>query len=216
MTQLRTFLLIPFFYLYKLNFKYSRLAIFYLVKYLDSGLPYSTLIRKILWHYHQIKLGQYSYGVFNPYILPEGIVIGKFTSCADFRVMYNHKINEVTTHPFTFSKNFGACIKDRLDKFSLEIGNDVWIGHNTIILAKVKKIGDGAIIGAGSVVTKDVPAYAIVAGNPAKLVRYRFSKYQIKKLQKIKWWNWCEEKIFKNYQDFLDINQFLNKYDKES
>lgn len=77
------------------------------------------------------------------------------------------------------------------------IGNDVWIGANVTIMGGVT-IGDGAVVGAGSIVTKDVEPYAIVVSVPAKVVRYRFNKATIKKLTKIKWWNWPEKKIEKH------------------
>lgn len=74
------------------------------------------------------------------------------------------------------------------------IGNDVWIGYEATIMPGVK-IGDGAIIASKSVVTKDIPAYSIVGGNPAKIIKFRFDKERIKELLEISWWNWSAEKI---------------------
>lgn len=90
-------------------------------------------------------------------------------------------------------------IKEALEKFTKDnsktvIGNDVWIGANVTILSGVT-INNGAVIGAGAVVTKDVPSYAIVVGVPAKVMRYRYSEEQIEILNKIKWWDWPDEKI---------------------
>ena len=70
----------------------------------------------------------------------------------------------------------------------LEIGNDVWIGNRAIILGKVRSIGNGAVIGAGAIVTKDVPAYAVVGGNPARILKYRFDEATICKLEDLRWW----------------------------
>ena len=78
-----------------------------------------------------------------------------------------------------------------------QIGNDVWIASGANILRKVK-VGDGAVIGAGAIVTKDVPPYAIVTGVPAKVVKYRFPEETIEKLLKIKWWDWPKEVIREN------------------
>ena len=89
-----------------------------------------------------------------------------------------------------------------------KIGNDVWIGRSAIVLSGVN-IGNGAVIGAGSVVTKDVPDYAIVAGNPAKLIRYRFDEHTIQELQSLKWWAWPDEKIKQYAEYFVDPQQFL-------
>jgi len=91
------------------------------------------------------------------------------------------------------------------------IENDVWIAREVKILEGVT-IGNGAIIGAYSVVTKDVPPFAFVAGNPARLIRYRFSEDIIDKLQKIKWWDWGMSTVRKRLNDFLDIDKFVEKY----
>lgn len=90
------------------------------------------------------------------------------------------------------------------------IGSDVWIGRNAVILGNVT-IGDGAIIGAFSVIAKDVPPYAVVVGNPQVIKRYRFTEEQIEKLLKIKWWLWPDEKVDENKQDFLNIAIFISK-----
>ncbi len=103
--------------------------------------------------------------------------------------------------PFRYAEN----------KYSVVIGNDVWIGHGATIIAGVK-IGDGAIIAAGAVVTKDVAPYAIVGGVPAKVIKYRFSPDEIKKLTHINWWNWSKDKIRQEASKFSDINVFINDF----
>jgi len=90
----------------------------------------------------------------------------------------------------------------------VNIGNDVWIGRSAIILSGVN-VGNGAVVGAGSVVTKDVPPYAIVAGNPARLIRYRFEPDVIKKLNNMKWWNFDDKTLKKNGKYFNNIDLFL-------
>lgn len=96
----------------------------------------------------------------------------------------------------------------------VRIGSDVWIGARVIILPAVT-IGNGAIIGAGAVVTHDVPPYAVVAGVPAKILRFRYEKEQMQKLLKIAWWNWSEEKIFENLDFFYgDVNEFIRKFQR--
>ena len=158
--------------------------------------------------------------------------IGRFCSIAEnVRIVIgNHPTSVfVTTYPsfyyntesqigYTFHK--GNPLFMGLNKFPkgesdfhVIIGNDVWIGCNCLIIEGVK-IGDGAIIGAGAVVTKDVPPYSIVAGVPAKVIKYRFSEEQISMLDRIKWWNWPVDKIAENYQDFADIDVFIKKYSR--
>ena len=98
----------------------------------------------------------------------------------------------------------------------INIGNDVSIGARAIINPGIT-IGDGAVIGSGSVVTHDVEPYSIVAGSPAKIINYRYSKEQIEKLLKIAWWSWDEKKIIENL-DFMygDIDQFIEKFGPRS
>ena len=92
-------------------------------------------------------------------------------------------------------------------KWNLVIGNDVWIGSRAILLGAIK-IGDGAVVGAGSVVTKDVPPYAIVVGNPARIIGYRFNEQTIKELMRLSWWN-NDLKWLSTHADlFNDINNF--------
>lgn len=101
---------------------------------------------------------------------------------------------------------------DVLSKGAIEIGHDVWIGTNAIILSGVT-IGTGAIVGAGSLVAKDVPPYAIVAGNPAKVLRFRFSDELIAKLLQSQWW--ClPDTMLKQLEDYFyytDIDEFLRQ-----
>ena len=97
--------------------------------------------------------------------------------------------------------------------YKINIGNDVWIGRGSILKCtnrdKPLIIGDGAVIASDSVVVKNVPPYAIVGGNPAKVIKYRFSEDIIEKLLKIQWWNWDIDKIYENYKYFNDIEKFV-------
>jgi len=133
--------------------------------------------------------------------------IGKFCSIG-YGVdigMFEHPTDFVSTSPKIYKKS------SEWDEIASPpiIGNDVWIGSKATILQGVT-IGNGAIIAAGSVVTKDVPAYAIVAGIPAKIIRYRFSENIIEKLEKIEWWNKDNEWIEKNLELFNHPKRFAD------
>jgi virginiamycin A acetyltransferase len=129
------------------------------------------------------------------------LIIGKFCMIASGVEFImngaNHLVDAVSTFPFgIFGNGWEGAMEGKTYPFKGDtvIGNDVWIGYKAAIMAGVK-IGDGAIIGAYSVVTKDVEPYAIVGGNPAKTIRKRFSETDIETLLRIRWWDWPPEQI---------------------
>ena len=131
------------------------------------------------------------------------LIIGKFCSIAcSAKFLFNsgnHKMASLSTYTFPLFFEEWDLEKENVaqawdQKGDIIIGNDVWIGYEAVILSGVT-IGDGAVIGCRAVVTKDIPPYTIVGGVPAKPIRKRFDEETIKELQKIKWWDWTEEKI---------------------
>ncbi len=140
------------------------------------------------------------------------LIIGKFCMIASGVSFImngaNHLTEAISSYPFAI---FGNGWERAMDgkaypsKGDTVVGNDVWIGHQATIMAGVN-IGDGAIIAAHSLVTKDVSPYSIVGGNPAKEIRKRFNDTQIKKLLEVQWWNWDIEKITKNVHNLTDNN----------
>lgn len=119
----------------------------------------------------------------------------------------------VSTHPAFFSTLEQAQVsfvdKSYFEEYeNIVIGNDVWLGANVVVVDGVS-ISDGVIVAAGSVVTKDVPPYAVVGGVPAKIIKYRFDEDEIKQLLKIKWWDMNIEYLRKNVEKFHDIKLFL-------
>ena len=141
--------------------------------------------------------------------------IGKFCSLADFVFIggAEHPMNWVSTSP-VFQKVKHSGPAKRFAEYELVkpkrtlIGNDVWIGHGATVLQGVC-IGDGAIVGCNAVVTKDVPPYAVVAGVPAKIIKYRFSQEIINRLVEIKWWNFSDNEISKYAQYIRDSVHFI-------
>lgn len=155
---------------------------------------------------------------------PNHVLIGRFSSVSflDFSTGLSHPYkNVVSTFPFSFPDVIDALgkswkkpdfnAKQWNSHYQVFVGNDVWIGWQARIMGGVH-IGDGAIIGNRSMVTKDVPPYAIVAGNPAKVIKYRFDQSTIKKFMAIKWWNWKVDKVFDNVPLFNDVEAFLEKH----
>lgn len=142
--------------------------------------------------------------------------IGKFCSIGfgtQFISPYaNHQMGCFTTYPFwhIFSQkeNIKPWLEDAELKGDTIVGNDVWFGRESMILPGVN-IGDGAIIGARAVVSQDVPPYSIVAGNPARLIKYRFNHEIISELLRIQWWNWSLEKIIRDHSILMksDLEQ---------
>lgn len=134
------------------------------------------------------------------------IKIGNFCSIGQNVTIqeFNHNYHRKSTYAmnfFFFSKNFKD---DIISKGDVIIEDDVWIGSNVVILSGIQ-IGRGCVIGAGSIVTKSVDPYSIVVGNPAKVLKKRFSDAEIEKLEKCKWWEWDDERILSNRTFFEKI-----------
>ena len=174
----------------KTSNKKIRRFIFNYISKIEGGTAFSNTIRTIYKVVHKIEIGYGTYGgCFNYINIPEGVIFGNYCSIAPnikvFRA--NHPIKSFTTHPLIYNPEMGFVQKDKLIRPQLIVGHDVWIGENVIILPKVNRIGNGAIIGAGSVVTKDVLAYSIIAGNPARIIGMRFKEQCIEKLEASQW-----------------------------
>ena len=157
---------------------------------------------------HNSTLGEYSY--ISQYSIVNKSEIGKFCSIAHgcYIGLWEHN-TQVTTHSFYLYEHSGNFVKGyknyNKDNIVTTLGSDVWVGANAVILKGIN-VGDGAIIGASAVVTKDVPPYAIVVGNPAKIIKYRYNRDDIIWLLKIKWWDFSREKI----KEIIEQNGFLD------
>jgi acetyltransferase-like isoleucine patch superfamily enzyme len=169
--------------------------------------------------YAKYHIGDWTYGTPTVFSWREGtkLKIGRFCAIADGVIILlggEHRIDWVTTYPFSKlfpkAKGFTGHPRSRGDVI---IGNDVWIGTDALILSGVE-IGNGAVIAARSVVKEDVLPYSIVAGNPAKHIKFRFSESTRDDLQKIAWWDWPLSKIEEAWPLLLssDIEAFITKY----
>ena len=170
----------------------------------QGGETRSTLIRKY-YSTRKVEVGLYTYGgCFSEKFNSGGsVTVGRYCSIADHVCYFgaNHPSKMLSQSAFFYNKTLGLDVKD-VERFHLKIGHDVWIGYGTIITAGCSNIGNGAVIGAGSVVTHDVPAYAVVAGNPARIIKMRFDDNTIKEIEVSKWWEKKPEELYR-YYDYM-------------
>ena len=220
-------------------FKVPNLDLSRLIK---EGIAYGTTERDITWNdclplnhsrvysiknyltNNVVSVGQKTYICG---ITVEGIgdiSFGKFCSVASqikFRLGINngHDYKRISSYEITeFEWNIPAEFLPPCGRCQVNIGSDVWIGRGCILKStnpdKPLIIGDGAVIAADSVVVKNVPPYAIVGGNPAQIIKYRFEPHVIEALLRIKWWDWSLDKIHDNFKYFNDVEKFISLNDR--
>lgn len=196
-----------------------------------NGRDYLNLAR--LWHDDMeingcfIGRGSYGYQSFRQEMGTLIKRIGRYCSINETAsIGENHPLDWVTTHPILYDI-VGMPSREKLcytvekllnqtkrEAHLTEIGNDVWIGRNAVLIAGVK-VNDGAVIGAGAVVTHDVAPYAIVGGVPARVIRYRYPKKLIESFLRVKWWNWSLDKIEDNIELFYQPELFCKTFDRQ-
>ncbi len=170
------------------------------------------------------KVAECSFGDFSYVVNDSDIIyttVGKFCSIAAHTRINpgNHPVERVAMNHFTYrSSAYGLgdddpAFFDWRRSFHCTLGHDVWIGHGVVVLPGVS-LGNGAVAGAGAVVTKDVPPFAIVVGNPARVLRLRFDPAVIERLQRLGWWDWPHDRLRTAMQDFrsLSAEAFLEKH----
>lgn len=194
--------------LYKLYAIRSRIIRDFIVSTLnrlEGGAVHSVTFRKIFKTYHHVEIGMYSMGgCFRRGNIAPGTTIGRYCSFARNVTVLNrnHPLDFKSTHALFFNPALKLCDHYVVEDTPLKIGNDVWMGEYAVILAHVTEIGDGAVIGAGTIVNKNVPPYAVVIGNPGRVVRYRFSKETIDELLASRWWEKDLEQVKQNIEEF--------------
>ena len=166
--------------------------------YFDDPEDSENFERNVLYHY--------------PFV-GDKLVIGKFCALARGAKFImngaNHKLTGFSTYPFgIFGQGWEAAIPapgDLPSRGDTVVGNDVWIGYDALVMPGVR-IGNGAIVAARAVVVKDVPAYAVVGGNPAKILKFRFPPETIAALEQIAWWNWPVENITRHLKSIVSAD----------
>lgn len=150
----------------------------------------SGLLRLVYKRWRSVEVGLYSYGCFDPARFRGSMTVGRYCSFAEtcYRYDANHPLGFLSLHPYLYNVRLGVVAHEPISRTHCTIEDDVWVGHGAVILPGVRFIGRGAVIGAGAVVTRDVPRYSVSVGNPAIVARFRFDEETISLIESSKWW----------------------------
>ena len=168
---------------------------------LEGGDMRSATLRELLSEDWYVHLGAHSYGPCSmPGYWPPSVSVGRYVSVGPNVAVYtqNHPLDRISTHPYFYDARCGVVQQEELEPGILRIEHDVWLGRNAVILPGCRRIGIGAVVGAGAVVTRDVPDFAIVGGVPAKVLRYRYDEATQVKVLHSRWWEKQPEALAKD------------------
>jgi len=169
---------------------------------LEGGYMRSKTLRQLMDMVHGIEIGAHSYGCFDPVRFPPGTRVGRYVSIGPGVSAYrrNHPVDRLSMHPYFYRQSLGAGEMADVETAPLNIAAGSWLGAGVLILPGCRRIGRGAVVAAGAVLTRDVPDYAVVGGNPARLIKYRFSEDDILAAEATWWWQQTPEEVIKNYE----------------
>jgi virginiamycin A acetyltransferase len=155
---------------------------------------FSATLRRLLRDFHSVDVGRFSYGdVLKPGVLPAGTRVGNWCSVGTGLIVRrrDHPLDRPFLHPIFYNSRLGFLTRDAIPDTAdnpLGIGHDVWIGDRVTILGGCRSIGNGAVLAAGAVVTRDVVPYSVVGGVPARTIKMRFSAERIAEIELSQWW----------------------------
>lgn len=167
----------------------------------------SSALRDWFLREFDVEIGLYSYGCFDQHRVQGPVRIGRYCSFARTArvISANHPTDAITTHPFLYERAFGVIDGDYARSRRLVVEDDVWFGHYTVVTPGCTLIGRGAVIGAGAVVTRNVPAYSVVAGIPAQVIRQRFTPKIQAALDASGWWELSRQQLADFNRAYPDI-----------
>lgn len=167
----------------------------------------SGWLRNYFKEQYAIEVGLYSYGCFDPVRIPRKTRIGRYCSFSStcYFLNGNHGLDFISLHPYLYNVTLGMVKQETIVRTNFIVEDDVWVGHNAIILPSVNKIGRGAVIAAGAVVTKDVRPYEIVGSNPAKHIKFRFDEKVIERIEATQWWLLSKSELAERIKNEPDL-----------
>jgi len=179
----------------------ARRILFRIIRKLEGGEMRSRTLREIMRQRYGVEVGAHSYGCFDPVRFPSGTQIARYVSIGPQVHVYrrNHPMQRLSLHPYFYNSSCGGQNTREVPTSALNIDADVWIGGHSVILPACREIGRGAVVAAGAVVTKDVPPYAVVGGNPARIIKYRFGPELVKAAEASQWWMYSPEQAAKMF-----------------
>jgi acetyltransferase-like isoleucine patch superfamily enzyme len=167
-----------------------RRLILRLLAALEGGQMCSRSLRQIMANVHGVEVGAHSYGCFDPIRFPPGTHIERYVSVGPKVSAYrrNHPADRLSLHPYFYRPTLGADSRADVETAPLVIKSGSWLGANAMILPGCRRIGRGAVVAAGAILTRNVPDYGVVGGNPARLIRYRFDPQAVAAADATRWW----------------------------
>ena len=174
----------------------------------------SVALRDYFYENFDIDVGFYSYGCFDPERIPRGTRVGRYCSFSAtcWFLNGNHGLSYLSLHPYLYNPSLRVVAHETISRTRFVVEDDVWIGHNATILPSAQRIGRGAVIAAGAVVTRDVERYEIVGGIPASTIRFRFGEKVVQEIEATEWWLWSKCELERRIRETPSMVYFPERF----